>query len=65
MPDKFQFMSIPTIHNLAADIAHRIPEMARDSAMNNAEVIESMLKPLYEAIENERTDSMLSKQIHE
>lgn len=32
-----------TIHTLAADIADRIPEMARDSKTNNQQFIENML----------------------
>ncbi len=35
-----------TIHTVAAEIARRIPEMAKDSPMNNTEVIERMLKEL-------------------
>jgi len=32
------------IHSLAADIADRIPEMAKDSKMNNTVIIENMIR---------------------
>jgi len=37
-----------TIHDLAADIAGRIPEMQRDSITNNCAVIETLLKQAFE-----------------
>ncbi len=35
-----------TLHTVAAEIARRIPEMAQDSPINNAEVIERMFQEL-------------------
>ncbi len=34
------------LHLIAADIARRIPEMAKDSPVNNAAVIEQLLRDL-------------------
>ena len=42
--------SYPTKHNLAADLADRIPGMKADSKMNNATVIESLVDPVYRAL---------------
>jgi hypothetical protein len=43
-----------TIHNLAADISDRIEGMQCDAKWNNAQVIESLLKPVYEELTNTR-----------
>lgn len=43
-------MTTPTIHNLAADIADRIEGMNLDSRLNNAEVIATLIKPVYEEL---------------
>ncbi len=50
-----------TIHTVAAEIARRIPEMAKDSPMNNTEVIERMLKELlqqHELLQRQRPENM-------
>jgi len=39
------------IHLLAADIADRIPEMAKDSKMNNTVIIENMIRDFRECRE--------------
>lgn len=38
-----------TLHTIAADIAQRIPEMAKDSVVNNAELIERLISQ-YDAV---------------
>jgi len=40
------------IHSLAADIADRIPEMAKDSKMNNTVIIENMIRDFREGRES-------------
>lgn len=44
-------MTTDNIHLIAADLARRIPEMAKDSPINNATVIENLLR---EQIRQER-----------
>lgn len=39
-------MQQPNITQIAADIAARVPEMARDNVINNATLIEGVLKPV-------------------
>lgn len=43
-------MTTPTIHNLAADIADRIEAFQADSKFNNTQVIERLLKPVYDEL---------------
>lgn len=37
-----------TIHTFASDIADRIPEMARDSKLNNQKLVENLLREFLE-----------------
>jgi hypothetical protein len=50
--------TMSTIHTLAADIAARVPDMARDSAVNNSGLIERLMKShlekMIDEIESER-----------
>ena len=39
----------PNLHSIAADLSNRVPELARDSATNRCEVIERIIKPLWDS----------------
>lgn len=54
------------LHSIAADIAIRVPEMARDSRSNNAETIEGLIKPLWNAYVNAQIELyyLRNKQLH-
>ena len=53
--------SYPTKHNLAADLADRIPGMNLDSKMNNATVIESLVDPVYRALQEAQLEITMLK----
>ena len=54
-------LSYPTKHNLAADLADRIPGMQADSKMNNATVIESLVDPVYRALQEAQLEITMLK----
>lgn len=43
----------PTLQNVAADIARRIPAMKTDSSLNNEQLIAGMIEPLLEQQDEE------------
>lgn len=47
----------PTLQNVAADIARRIPAMKTDSSLNNEQLIAGMIEPLLEQHQDEADEA--------
>lgn len=50
----------PTLQNVAADIARRIPAMKTDSSLNNEQLIAGIIEPLLEQ-QDEESDKAKSE----
>lgn len=51
----------PTLQNVAADIARRIPAMKTDSSLNNEQLISGMIEPLLDSEDEADEAEVVSK----